>query len=102
MTMTYIVYRSRDSAVGIANGYGLNDRGGRSSSPGGGKNFYLSMSSRLALGSTQPPIQWAPGAFSPGVKWLKREADHSPSSNAEVNKTWSIHPLPNTSSWHSV
>jgi hypothetical protein len=31
--------RSRDSAVGITTGYGLDDRGGRSSSPGRVKNF---------------------------------------------------------------
>jgi hypothetical protein len=31
--------RSRDSIVGITTGYGLDDRGGRSSSPGGSENF---------------------------------------------------------------
>jgi len=32
--------------------------------------------SRTALGSTQPPIQWVPGALSLGVKRSGREADH--------------------------
>jgi hypothetical protein len=31
----------------------------------------------------KPPIQWVPGAISPGVKWPKREADHSPPASAE-------------------
>jgi hypothetical protein len=52
--------RSRDSSVGTAAGYGLDDRG-QSSSPGRIKNFLFSTSSRPALGSTQPPIQWVPG-----------------------------------------
>jgi hypothetical protein len=39
---------------------------GRGSSPGRVKNFHFSMSSRPALGSTQPPIQWVPGALSRG------------------------------------
>jgi hypothetical protein len=39
--------------------------------------FYkTSTSSRPALGSTQPPIQWVPGALSPGIKRQGREADH--------------------------
>jgi hypothetical protein len=38
------------------------------------------------LGPTQLPIQWVPGALSPGVKRLGREADHSPPTSAEVNK----------------
>jgi hypothetical protein len=41
---------------------------GRSSSPGKGKNFLFSTSSRPVLGPTQPPIQWIPGALSPGGK----------------------------------
>jgi hypothetical protein len=43
--------------------------------------------SRTALGPTQPPIQWAPGALSVGVKRPGREADHSSPSSAEV-KEW--------------
>jgi hypothetical protein len=49
---------------------------GRSSSPG----RVFSTSSRLALGPTQPPIQWVLGAPSPGVKRQAREADHSTSN----------------------
>jgi hypothetical protein len=36
-------------------GYGLDDRGGLSSSPGRFKNLYYSMSSAPALGSGEPP-----------------------------------------------
>jgi hypothetical protein len=39
---------------------------------------------RLALGSTQPPIQWVPGALTLRVKWLRHEANHSPPSSGEV------------------
>jgi hypothetical protein len=61
---------------------------GRSSSLGGVKNFLYSTSSKTALGSTQPPTQWVPGAPSPGVKQPGREADHSPPASAEVKKMW--------------
>jgi hypothetical protein len=66
--------RSRDSVVGIAT----------TSSPGRIKNFLFSRSSRPALRSTQPPIQWEPEALSPGVKRPGREVDHSPPTSAEV------------------
>jgi hypothetical protein len=59
---------------------------GRSSSPGRGKNFLFSSSSRPVLGPTQPTIQWILGALSPGVKRPGREADHSPPS-PEVKNT---------------
>jgi len=42
--------------------------------------------SSMALGSTQPPIQWVPWAISLRVKWLGREADHSPPSSAKVKE----------------
>jgi hypothetical protein len=49
--------------------------------------FLFTTTSRTALGPTQPPIQWIPGALSLGVKRPVREADHSPPSSAEV-KEW--------------
>jgi hypothetical protein len=63
---------------------------GRSSSPGGGKNFHFFMSSRPDLGFTQPPFQWVTGTHSPGVKRQGREVDHSPPTSAEVklNPGW--------------
>jgi hypothetical protein len=73
----------------IAAGYGLGGRGvGRSSSPGRGKNFLFSTSSRPTLGPTQPPIQWVRGALYPGVKLPGREVHHLPPTSAEVKKTW--------------
>jgi hypothetical protein len=42
--------------------------------------------SRTALGPTQPPIQWVPGALSLGVKRMGREADHLPPSSAEAKE----------------
>jgi hypothetical protein len=47
--------KSRDSSVGIALGYGLDDRGSRVRFPAGAGNF--SLASRTAPGPTQPPIQ---------------------------------------------
>jgi hypothetical protein len=41
----------------------------------------------MALGPTQPPIQWVPEALSLRVKRPGRKADHSPPSSAEV-KEW--------------
>jgi len=38
----------------------------------------------LAVGSTQPPIQWVLGILSPRVKWPRHEADHSPPSSTKV------------------
>jgi hypothetical protein len=57
-------------------------------SPGGGKNVIFFTSSRPALGSTQPPIQWVLGALSPGVKQPGHEVDRSPPTSAEVKKMW--------------
>jgi hypothetical protein len=65
--------------------------------------FLFTTASRPALGPTQPPIQWVPGALSLGVKRPGREADHSPPSSAEV-KEWVelyLH-SPNTPSWRGA
>jgi hypothetical protein len=48
--------------------------------------FLFTTTSRMALGLTQPHIQWVPGALSLGVKQLGHEADHSPSSSAEIKE----------------
>jgi hypothetical protein len=67
---------SRDSVVGIATGYELDDRGVRVKVPVEAEIF--STSSRPALGPTQPSIQWVTGALPLVVKRMGREADHSP------------------------
>jgi hypothetical protein len=64
----YHLNRSRDIVVGIATVYGLDDRMVGVLVPVGVKNFHFSMSSLPALGSTEAPIQWVPGALSPGDK----------------------------------
>jgi hypothetical protein len=48
--------------------------------------FLFNTASRMALGPTQPPTQWVPGALSLGVKRQRRESDHSPPSSAEVKE----------------
>jgi hypothetical protein len=49
---------------GIAQHYGLDDRGFESRQ--GLKIFLFTTASRPVLGPTQPPIQWIPGALSLG------------------------------------
>jgi hypothetical protein len=75
------------SVVGIATGYGLDDRGFGVRVPLGSRIFF-STSFRPALGSTQSPIQWVPGALSPAVKRPGLEADHSSPTSAETKKMW--------------
>jgi hypothetical protein len=86
--------KSWDRAVGIVTWLLAERPRGRSSSPGMVKDFHSSMSSRPALGSTQLPIQWVPGALSPEVKRPGCEADHSPPTSAEVKKTWVYTSIP--------
>jgi len=50
----YCDQRGLGSSVGIVNDYGLD---GPESNPGGDEIF---RPSRLALGSTQPPVKWLP------------------------------------------
>jgi hypothetical protein len=77
----------------------------RDSSPDSGMRIYLfTTMSRLALGPSQPPVQWVQGALSLGVKWLRHEADHSPPSSAEVKNAWSYTSTPQYAfkAWCSV
>jgi hypothetical protein len=101
MTLCLVKYRdnftffyklnARDSSVGIALGYGLDDWGSRVRLPAGAGNFSHHHRVQTALGPTQPPIQWVPGALSVGVKRPESEADHSPPSSAEVKECVELH-----------
>jgi hypothetical protein len=83
---------SRGSSVGIATRL----RAGR---PGFDSQqdleiFLFPTVSRTALGPTQPPVPWVPGALSLGVKRPGREANHSPPSSAEVKNVWTYTSTP--------
>jgi hypothetical protein len=83
---------------GIALGYGLDDQGFESRQ--GLRIFLFATMSRTALGPTQPPIQWVPGALSLGVKLPGHETDHSPPSSAEVKEWVELYlQSPNMASW---
>jgi hypothetical protein len=65
--------------------------------------FLFTTASRKALGPTQPPIQWVPGALSLGVKRPGREADHSPPPSAEVKEGVDLYlHSSNTPSWRGA
>jgi hypothetical protein len=51
--------------------------------------FLFTTVSIPALGPTQPPLKRVTGALSLGIKRPVREADHSPTSSAEVKNAWS-------------
>jgi hypothetical protein len=79
---------SRDSVVGIATSYGLDDRG---------VGVRVPVGSRIFSFPNRPDRLWGPhnllfngyrGLFRRGVKRPGREADDSPPASAEVKKTW--------------
>jgi hypothetical protein len=86
--------KSRDSSVGIALGYGLDERGSRVRFPAGAGNFSLHHRIQNGSGAPQSPIRWVPGALSLGVKRPGREADHSIPYSAEVKNAWSYTSTP--------
>jgi hypothetical protein len=71
------------SAVGIACGYGLDDRGFLVRVP---------VISRIFSSPCHPDGLWDPPSLLSsvyrGVKRLRRETNHSPQASAEVKKTW--------------
>jgi len=48
----------------------------------------------MALGPTQPSIQWVPGSLASGVRQTGRECNHSPPSGAEVKNELSFTSAP--------
>jgi hypothetical protein len=63
----WFLSKSRDSSVGVALGYGLDDRGSRVRFPAWAGDLFSSPPRPERLwGPTQPPIQWVPGALSLG------------------------------------
>jgi hypothetical protein len=80
------VVRISHHTTGTATGYGLDDRLIGVRFPAGVGNFFSDTMTKPALGPTQPPLQWVPGALSLGVKRPGREADHSLLSSAEVKE----------------
>jgi hypothetical protein len=79
-TMFIFIY---DSAVGIATGYGMDNRG---------VGVRVPVRSRIFSSPLRPDRLWGPPSFlSNGYRGQKRqgrEADHSPPASAEVKKTW--------------
>jgi hypothetical protein len=64
--------------------------------------FLFTITSRKALGPTQPPILWVPAALSVMIKRPGREAEHSPSSSAEVRWVDQYLHSPITPSWRGA
>jgi len=65
--------------------------------------FLYTTASKMALGPTQPLVQWVPGALSLGVKRPGREADHLPPSSAEVKECMELYLHScSTPSWHGA
>jgi hypothetical protein len=86
--------RNRDSSVGIALGYGLDDRGSRVRFPAEAGNF---SQHRVQNGSVVHPASCpigTGGLFPLGVKLPGREIDHSLPSSAEVKNEWSYTSTP--------
>jgi hypothetical protein len=81
--------KSRDSAVGMATGYGLDDQG---------FGIRVPVEAKTVIPQRRPDRLWGPSSLisngykgeglSQGVKRLGREAHHSSPTSAEVKKTW--------------
>jgi hypothetical protein len=79
-------HKSRDSSVGIALGYEMEDRDSRVRFPAWAVNFPLHH--RVQNGSGAHPVFYPMGTKGSflAVKQPGREADHSPPSSAEVKE----------------
>jgi hypothetical protein len=81
----FVVYliKSRNSVVGIATGYELDDRGVRVRVPVRSRIF---SSPRRPVGAHPPCYPMGTGGFFPGVKRQGCEANHSPPASAVKKK----------------
>jgi hypothetical protein len=75
-----LVHRSRGSAVGIATGYGFDDR------VVGGQKFSLHHVVQTSSGTYPASYPMGSVGFSPGVKRPGGEAHHLPQASAKVKK----------------
>ena len=66
--------------------------------PTGARNVF-SPKPPIRLWLNKHPIHWVLTVLSLGIKWPGREADHSPSSSAEVKNEWSYTSIPHSASW---
>jgi hypothetical protein len=77
---------TRDSSVGIALGYELDDRGSVVWFPAGAGNFFLHHRVQNGSGAHLASYPMGNRVFPLGVKRPGCEADHSPLSSAEVKE----------------
>jgi hypothetical protein len=76
---------SRGSSVSIVSDYGLDDRAIGVRSPAGAKDFSYSLFVQTGSGAHPASCTMGTGCPFPGAKARPgRDADHSPSSSAEV------------------
>jgi hypothetical protein len=76
----------RDSSVGIALGYELDDRGSRVRIPEGARNFSLHYSVQNGSGAHPASCPMGTRDSFPGIKRPRREADHLPPSSTGVKE----------------
>jgi hypothetical protein len=74
------------SSVGIALGYGLDDRSSTVRFPAGTGNFSLRHRVQNGSGAHQASYPMDNGTLSLGIKRPEHETDHSPPSSAEVKE----------------
>jgi hypothetical protein len=86
--------KSRDSSVGIALGYGLNDQCSRDRLPAEAGNFSLHHRVQNSSGDHSASCPMGTRGSFPRGKRPGREAEHSPPSSAEVKNAWSYTSTP--------
>jgi hypothetical protein len=79
-----VLYMSRDSSIGIALGYGADDRGSGVRFPAGAGTFSLHHRVQNCSGAHPASYPMGTRVFFLGIKRPGCEADHSSPSSAEV------------------